>query len=143
MANGRLLRGVIIHATVSLSKFRMLTRGYRAGSSVCGSEHIPLVPKLRLPLLRRAGVFLYARTVICVFDPSVCTTCETCFLCFSEVMLRGLIFCAVWIGRSCVASDRGEKRWSCGSPSRGPSPTTLSCVLRASTLGVRAKMASV
>ena len=83
------LRGVIFYASaVSLFEFRTLTLWYRVGSSSCGLNNIPLVPKLRLPLLRRhfvvflrytccyvptyhgvvrAEAFLHACTIVCVF----------------------------------------------------------------------------
>ena len=84
-------RGELIH------KFRMLKRWYRVGSSGCSLNNIPLVPKLRLPLLRRhfvrfsrstfdavptyhgfvpAAVFLHALTTVCVASSSICTTYE-------------------------------------------------------------------
>ena len=100
---------------------RMFTRGYRVGSAGCGLSNVRMTSALRLPLLRRhvvgflwctcnaipafhffvrATVFLHALTVICVFDPSICTCCELLFLCFSVVRLPGFIFCALWIERS-------------------------------------------
>ena len=36
---------------LSLSKFRMLTCGYRVGSSGCGLNNVPLILELRLSLL--------------------------------------------------------------------------------------------
>ena len=40
----RPLFGVILHASaVSWSKFRILTRGYRVGSSNCGLNNVPLI----------------------------------------------------------------------------------------------------
>ena len=100
---------------------RMFTRGYRVRSAGCGLSNVRMTSALRLPLLRRhvvgflwctcnaipafhffvrATVFLHALTVICVFDPSLCTSCELLFLCFSVVRLPGFIFCALWIERS-------------------------------------------
>ena len=49
-----------------MSKFRMLTRWYRVESSSCRLNHIPLVPKLRLPLLRRHFVGFPRFTCDCV-----------------------------------------------------------------------------
>ena len=89
-ANGRPLHRLIAHSSaVSSSNFRMFTRRYRVGFSGCGLNKMPLVPKLRLPLLRRhfvgfprstcdfvptshglarAAVLLHALTMVCVFS---------------------------------------------------------------------------
>ena len=54
LTSGHPLHRLTIHSSeVSLSKFRMLTGWYRVGTSSCSLNNIPLVPKLRLPLLRR------------------------------------------------------------------------------------------
>ena len=82
-------RGVIFHASaVSLSNFRMLTRGYRVGSSGCGLHKVPLISKIALafaaasccgisevhlqlcsnfPWFRTCGCFLACTTMVCVF----------------------------------------------------------------------------
>ena len=94
LASGRPLRGMMDRASaVSLSKFRIITRGYRVGSAGCSLNILPLISKLRLPLLWRhfvhffcgslcdlvpaflcvvrATVFWHALTVICVlYHPS-------------------------------------------------------------------------
>ena len=88
--------------TVSLSKFRMLTRWYRVGSFSFGLNNIPLVLDLRLPLLRRhfvnfqrfacdlvptfhglvrAADFLHALAIICILFPSIRTTRAKFFIC--------------------------------------------------------------
>ena len=125
-ASGRPLREVIFHASaVSLSKSRMLTRGYRVGSSSCGLNDVPQISELRVPLLRRlvvdflwstcdsvptcqwfrtCGCVLHAHTVLCVFISSIYKTCELFLLCFSEMKLCGLTMCASWSERSCVTS---------------------------------------
>ena len=91
-ASGHPLGAVIFHASaVILSKFRMLTRGYRVGSSSCGLNSAPLITELRLPLLWRHFVDLPRSAcdvvppvpaVICAVVPSFCTTCETCCCAF-------------------------------------------------------------
>ena len=59
MARGRPLHRLIIHSSaVSLSKFRMLTRRCRVGSSSCSLNNFPLVPKLRPPSLLRFFVVI-------------------------------------------------------------------------------------
>ena len=105
LANGRQVRNVmILTKAVSLSNFRLLTRGYRVGSYNCGLYTVPLISELRLPLLRRhfVGFLLSIRdlpmhfailsqlTVICVFYPSM--------------TLRSLIMSASWIERSRMTS---------------------------------------
>ena len=75
--------------------------GYRAGSSDCGPNKVPLVSASHQPSLRcelvdvlrsfcevvqtfqgfaLAVVSTYALTIVCVFFTSVCTTCEIMFL---------------------------------------------------------------
>ena len=77
-------------------------------------NNIPLVPKLRHPLLRRhvvgfptstcdfaptfngfvrVAIFLHALAIVCVF-PSICTTFEILVWCVSAMMLCGSIFLA-------------------------------------------------
>ena len=54
MARGHPLRGVVFHSSAMiLSKFTMLSRWYRVGSSGCSLNKITLAPRFRLPLLRR------------------------------------------------------------------------------------------
>ena len=114
LAGGRPLHRLIIHlSAVSLAKFRMLTRRCRVGSSSCSLNDIPRVPKVRLSLLRRhfvgfptsicdvvstfhgfarAAVFLRALTIVCVCTPPICTTFTILLECFTEMMLRVLVF---------------------------------------------------
>ena len=108
-----------IHSrAVSMSKFRMLTRGFPVASSGYSLNNIPPVPKLRLPLLRRhfvgfsrstfdfvsnlhcferAAVFLHALMVMWCFIYLPAQPANCFFLWFSLVMLCGSIFRAVWI----------------------------------------------
>ena len=114
LASGRPLRRLIIYSSaVSLSKFRMWTRWCRHGPSCCSLHYIPLVSKCRMLLLWphvvgfprstcdfvqtyngfvRAAVFLHVLTMVCVSFRSICTTFEI-IPCFSEMMLRVVVFC--------------------------------------------------
>ena len=100
MAGGHPLHRLILHSSaVSMSKFRMLTRWCRVGSSSCSSNTIPLVPKVRLPLLRLHFVvfrgplatvsqlfifsyvrlkFLHALEIVCVFPIYVHNVRHSC-----------------------------------------------------------------
>ena len=80
----------MIHSgAMTLCKFRMLTRWYRGGSSSCSLNNIPLVPKLRLPSLRRQFVG---------FPRCTCDVVTT-FHCFvrSAILLRALSIVCVFL----------------------------------------------
>ena len=100
-----------------MSKFRMLTAGYRVGSSGCGSE--PCTTDFRLPptfaaasvcrfavvhfnpnslLFRTCGCFLACTNGNHRLYPSVFyTTSDMLLLCFAVVMLRGFKIYALWM----------------------------------------------
>ena len=68
LASGRPLHRLVIHSSaVSLSKFRMLTRWYRIGSSSCSLNNFPLVPNLRLSFRRH---FVDFPRSTCAFVPT-------------------------------------------------------------------------
>ena len=52
----------------------------------------------------RAASGSHALAVVCVFFPSVCTTCEIICLSLSEILLYGLRIWALWSERSCMTS---------------------------------------
>ena len=90
LASGRPLHQLMIHSgAMTLCKFRMLTRWYRGGSSSCSLNNIPLVPKLRLPSLRRQFVG---------FPRCTCDVVTT-FHCFvrSAILLRALSIVCVFL----------------------------------------------
>ena len=114
LASGHPLHRLKFHlSAVCLSKFGMLTRGCRVGSSSCSLDKMPPVPmiapasaaasfcgfsevrwRLFVPTYHgsvRAPVFLHALTIVCVVIPSICTTFEICVQCFSEMMHRVLV----------------------------------------------------
>ena len=126
LASGRPLHQLMIHSgAVTLCKFRMLTRWYRGGSSSCSLNNIPLVPKLRLPSLRRQFVgfprctcdvvstfHCFVRVgylIACTFDSlcflsPVCTTFEILIKCHPEMMLHGLMVSACLTEVPCQTS---------------------------------------
>ena len=125
LASGHTLPRLKIRwSAVSLSKFMTLTRCCRIGSSSCGFNNIPLVPKVRLPLLRlhrvglpmslwdfvptvhgfvRAVISLHVLSKVSVFFPFICTAFEFFLLCLPDMML-----CGILTGESCWTSCPGS-----------------------------------
>ena len=125
MGTGHPLHRLIVHSSeVNLSKFKMLTRWYRIGSSRSSKNKKPLVPEVRWPLLWRdcvgfprftcdfvptvhsfvrAATLLQALKIVCVVFQSICTTFEI-VSCFLEMMLCGLMILACSTEATCQTS---------------------------------------
>ena len=118
---------VVIHSSAArLSEFKTLTCCCFVGSCSCSLNNFPLVPELRLPLLRRhcvgvqrstcdfvptfhgfvrSAMFLHALTIVCVLFPSICTSFEIVVHCLPKTMFCGLLILACLTEVPCQTSS--------------------------------------